>query len=134
VRVAEREVARLPELLEPLRDRARQMGENALLEWERWFSPTNELQALVDALLVIRARGKTDHITAAREKAFTSVEIALRPARAANGEASSREPSSCCYLTARPFQPRVNHALRLRRIALGPSDPIAAITSGAYRH
>ena len=57
IRVPEREVSRLPEILEQYADRAAEMGVRARAEWEDWFSEKVRFHRVVDLCLdICRAR------------------------------------------------------------------------------
>ena len=48
ITVPERDVARLPEILEPHRDESRERGRLARLAWEQWFDTDKEFNEIVD--------------------------------------------------------------------------------------
>lgn len=55
IRVPERDVERLPELLRARAGEARAMGERARREWERWVAPAVALRRLVEAAAELQA-------------------------------------------------------------------------------
>lgn len=59
LRVSESDAARLPEILERYADRSVEMGRNARLEWEKWFSPQVAFHRAVEQCLEIASlRGR----------------------------------------------------------------------------
>jgi hypothetical protein len=56
VRVAERDVQRIPQLLEGLRSRASEMGSGARTAWLEWFGPETQFQRTVDWTLELDER------------------------------------------------------------------------------
>lgn len=52
VRVAEKDVSRLPDLLRERESEARKLGERARKAWERWYAPERQLSTLVQGCLL----------------------------------------------------------------------------------
>jgi hypothetical protein len=52
VRVAERDVGRLPQLLREREPEAAELGERARMVWERWYAPERQLSTLVASCLL----------------------------------------------------------------------------------
>ncbi len=70
LRVPEARVRDLPVLLEGLEPRAREMGDRARQEWERWFSDKMLCETVVDWCLNIKAGGRTGSKWFRRRKYF----------------------------------------------------------------
>jgi hypothetical protein len=61
VRVAEEDIARLPEILEGRLPEAAAMGAAARREWERWFAPETRFQRAVEELVDLRDSRPAGH-------------------------------------------------------------------------